>query len=199
MKNEKCGPYYSVEELFNDIEKRDKEERKKNPIKWYAQRLWWQIEKIVEIPGDVFKEIKWFIQRGIRGWSDRDVWSIDYFIADIMPGMLKRLKETKHGIPSDLYCEAVKEVTGKDDYYYDGDDELDKKICDLGDKKQNEIIDNMIWTFEMAKKIQDGDVMLYNEKYNKILKEDIILTKEESDRFYSGFDLFKKHFFDLWD
>ena len=41
------------------------------------------------------KEIKWFFQRGFKGYCDRDVWDIDsWFERNIIP-MLKELKETK--------------------------------------------------------------------------------------------------------
>jgi len=46
-----------------------------------------------------FNHIKWFIQRGVRGYSDRDVWSLDTYIFKILSGGLIRLADTTHGYP----------------------------------------------------------------------------------------------------
>ena len=46
-----------------------------------------------------FNNIKWFIQRGVRGYSDRDVWNFDTYIFKILSGGLIRLADTTHGYP----------------------------------------------------------------------------------------------------
>ncbi len=48
---------------------------------------------------ELIDEVRYFIQRGKRGYSDRDVWSIDYYLAHWMPEALKQLERTKHGTP----------------------------------------------------------------------------------------------------
>lgn len=47
------------------------------------------------------REIKYFWQRGRRGYSDRDAWSIDYFLDSFMPQAVRSLKGG-HGIPGVL-------------------------------------------------------------------------------------------------
>lgn len=57
-------------------------------------------------PGNVrqwMREVKYFCQRGYRGYSDRDVWSVDWFLAQILPKMLLQLKNTKHGTPMQCF------------------------------------------------------------------------------------------------
>ncbi len=39
-----------------------------------------------------YRFVKWFIQRGRRGWADCDSWDIDYYLVKIIPPMLDRLK-----------------------------------------------------------------------------------------------------------
>ena len=69
---------------------------------------------------------KWFIQRGVRGYSDQDVWSIDMFLASIMPKMLRQLRgRIVHSTPLGL-----------------GMKQWHKKLTKMAD------------TFEIAKKIQ---------------------------------------------
>lgn len=46
--------------------------------------------------------VKWFVQRGSRGWADSDVWSVDWYLLKILPPMLRRLKNTKNGIPAGI-------------------------------------------------------------------------------------------------
>ena len=46
-----------------------------------------------------FRPIVWFIQRGVRGYSDRDTWNLSYYLAFIMKGSLKTLASSLHGSP----------------------------------------------------------------------------------------------------
>ena len=48
---------------------------------------------------ELYYETKYFIQRGIRGYSDRDNWSVDGFLLNILPPMLKNLDRFAHGYP----------------------------------------------------------------------------------------------------
>lgn len=78
--------------------------------------------------GDLYLEAKWFIQRGSRGYSDRDTWSIDYYLCSWMPQALATLKKRKIGHP-----------------------------YRLTKKTWNSKIDRMINAFKIGKKIQDYD------------------------------------------
>ncbi len=52
-----------------------------------------------EWPGDRLREVKWFIQRGRRGYADFDLWSLDWYLADWMPKALRQLKKNHNGYP----------------------------------------------------------------------------------------------------
>lgn len=47
-------------------------------------------------------EIKYFYQRGKRGYSDRDLWSVHEYMSEVFPAMVRNLKGDKvgHGHPS---------------------------------------------------------------------------------------------------
>jgi len=45
----------------------------------------------------LYDRVKWFIQRGCRGYSDRDAWSIDWYLCEWMPRALADLKRNTHG------------------------------------------------------------------------------------------------------
>ena len=60
---------------------------------------WYYIHKNL---GDLYRNIKYFWQRGKRGYSDCDCWNIEYFLCDIMPEMIKQLRETTCSYPNKL-------------------------------------------------------------------------------------------------
>jgi len=45
------------------------------------------------------REIKWFFQRGIRGYSDSDLWSLDDYLSKWLPKALKQFNERRLGHP----------------------------------------------------------------------------------------------------
>lgn len=55
-------------------------------------RFW---NRVTDIPN----EIKWFFQRGMRGYADCDTWSLDYYISKWLPKALKDLSDRKIGHP----------------------------------------------------------------------------------------------------
>lgn len=76
----------------------------------------------------LYDQVKWFIQRGYRGYSDRDTWSIDYYLCSWMPQALATLRKRKIGTP-----------------------------IGLTKKQWNAKLDRMINAFKIARKIQDYD------------------------------------------
>ena len=39
----------------------------------------------------------------MRGWDDRASWSVDYWLDDKMPAILRQLKRDKHGTPMSMF------------------------------------------------------------------------------------------------
>lgn len=50
----------------------------------------------------LYDQVKWFIQRGRRGWSDSDAWGWDSHHAQVMVGVLQYLRKHRHGYPVGL-------------------------------------------------------------------------------------------------
>ncbi len=48
------------------------------------------------------RPVRSFVQRGRRGWSDEDVWSLNTHLAEVIAGLCERLAEQRHGCPSRL-------------------------------------------------------------------------------------------------
>ena len=122
--------------------------------------VWWKwVYLLVELP----REIKWFCQRGVRGYSDRDMWSMDFYLADIIPKMLRKFKSGLTGCPGQLAIHSKVEE---------------------GMKKWEEILDKIIFAFEMYKKIDDSECTP---------------TKEDMKKVDEGLKLFIEWLPNLWD
>lgn len=83
---------------------------------------WW---KHFFSPSSYYKPVKWFLQRGWRGYADSDVWSIDAYLCEFMPQALEDLK-LDPGYP-----------------------------CGLGEKKWNAILDDISEGFRAAYTLAD--------------------------------------------
>jgi len=81
-----------------------------------------------------FRRVKWFYQRGRRGWADCDWWGVDDYLVGIILPMLKQLKEYEHGYPG--YGKASTP------------------------EKWDKLLDEMIEGFEAAKRITDDNYNL---------------------------------------
>ena len=146
----------------------------------------WIFYRIINFIKRIPKEIKWFFQRGKRGWADIDVICMDYWFFRTVIPMLKRLKDTKHGYPVDMT-----------------EEEWDEKL------------NKMIRCFEEAnedtcsiKNEYDGDIY---EFYEKIINNPELNTLDKwikrNDEIYDyrnkmkneAFKLFSEYFWSLWD
>lgn len=194
IKESKVIKFKSIDEW----EKMRKIWQNMHPIRYKLQQIYYAIWRFFVRIIDFFKYgIKYFIQRGRKGWSGEDWWNLPFYISKIMVDCLKKLKKEGHGLPTWEKGKAEKQAI----------------------KEWNDILDNIIYTFEMATKIGEGDIDYISttqkdaEKMRKSYRRthrDLkkkypelpfgkVLTAKESEKLEKGFDLFKKWFFHLWD
>lgn len=131
-----------------------------------------------------FKSIKWAFQRMKRGYSDEDCWAIDYYLCEILPPMLRSLKDSS-GCPTEYY--QVKEWKSE---------ERNPNCI-----KWHEALEEMAQGFEagielnevnyMDEIIENGKVKSY--KYNKQKHEEL------KSKLNKGLKLFSENFLSLWD
>lgn len=63
------------------------------------------------IPIDHYwRELKYFFQRGLYGYSESDVWSLDAYLCTWLPSAIMELRDQSHGCPQDLEMEEWKEI-----------------------------------------------------------------------------------------
>ena len=154
-----------------------------------------------------------------------DTWNADGTLAMIIYPMLVQLRDSKHGVPSEL----VQDVGGEDyvdqesfDFYK----ETHKEAWEVASERWDEILDKMIWSFqqlvcgdydskyhhgESDYEFVESDKTYPNPVTGKIEKTfqminknpdcwyDIEGHKLHNDRIQEGLDLFGKYFRNLWD
>ena len=121
--------------------------------------------------------IKWAWQRVFRGWDDRVVWSIDFYLARNLPNWLSVLKDNKIGTPVILFT--------NDDYDNDDYTILDDR-CELRHREWQDILGQMIDGFNAY--IEMDEVQYDSPEYTIA-----------QNKFENGFNLFRKYFSNLWD
>jgi hypothetical protein len=154
-----------------------------------------------------------------------DTWNADATLAMIIYPMLLQLRDTKHGVPSEL----VNEVGGED-YTDQSSFEFYKQTHDwaweIASKRWDEILDKMIWSFQQLVEVD------YDNKYHHGLGDyefvesgnqfpnpvtgkmektfqminknpdcwyDHVGHKLHEERVQEGLELFGKYFRSLWD
>jgi hypothetical protein len=163
-------------ELTEDVFARWDEENEKWYNKYFVIPFHTFITTIKNFPS----EVKWFYQRGSRGWSDRSAWSIDTWLVDNLIPMLERLERNKHGTPMSMYRK-------KDGVSKNGIPTDEANI--LAEQRWNNVLREIIYGLKCAKKIEDLD-------YDY---EDKELTKRLTKSYQRSFELTGKHLFSLWD
>jgi hypothetical protein len=169
MKDKEHETFELTEEVFARWDKEN--------AKWYNKYFAIPFQRFIQAIKDFPSEVKWFYQRGSRGWSDRSAWSIDTWLVDNLIPMLERLKNNKHGTPSSMFRK-------KDGVDKDGNstDEAHR----LAEQRWDNVLREIIYGLKCAKTIQD-----YDYKDVEVKK----LTKSSK----RSFELIGKHLFNLWD
>ena len=171
---------------YKSIDKWENERKvwiKKHPVYYRIERIYYAIvrffESIIETP----RRIKWFIQRGKRGWANSDTWGFSYYLTKVISEGVHHLKENIHGMP-----------------------------CDLTEGQWIDILNKITYTFESAERMSDSELYLIKDKkqrekwqkflvgHNKKFKShNRCMTNKEIREYEEGWKLFKEYFFNLWD
>ncbi len=182
------------------------ENLKNSPLKEAYNTIYRFFLHIKESPSDSYYNIKYFIQRGRKGYSNRDIWSFDYHLSHIIINGLKDLKKITHATPcGQIGVQALE----------------DKDSKEMIEWKR--ILGEIIWTFEIADKIRNHNWIPVNDEKDRIelkkyerrlntktkkkhkIFEGVkdrkyhLMTKKEMKKYDDGWELFKNYYFDLWD
>lgn len=159
----------------------------------------WIFYRIKDFIRYIPRNIKWFFQRGFRGYSDNDVWDMDGWFLSVIVPMLKQLKETKHGYPCNLTEKEWDNILSKMIFYFE---EADDFRC----SKQNEYAKSfreITWEDGILNldenKMTDIEKKNYHEIKHKYFNRSIELDKYRDKKKNQAFILFSKYFWNLWD
>jgi hypothetical protein len=153
------------------------------------------------IPKEIYEWMECFAQRGKQGYCYKDVWSVDSYLTEIIPPMIKQLKKDTHGYPASL----------------ENSEDSDKNF-----EKWKEILDKIILGFEAAKRLNNQDNWIMNEGNEMVtapvegkpylreinftnpwteeqIKHFRELDIKDKAIFNEGMKLFHEYFFSLWD
>ena len=146
------------------------------------QKIWWPTRRFIkDIPWKL-KQVKFFIQRGKRGWADCDWWEMHYYLTKITLSMLKELKKNSHGFPGHGKASTS--------------EEWDMRL------------DEMIEAFEAAKRVSEdeyykevsGDSLeAVRKATSKEIRECGKLNLADQKLFKKKIKVFVEWFFNLWD
>ena len=134
---------------------------------------------LLDIPYNL-KKIKWFFQRGSRGWADCDWWDMSGYLIGIILPMLKELREYQHGYPGIGNADTP--------------------------EKWDAILDQMILGFGAGKRVSDDEYFM--ETNDDILTRkptsDEIRgwgdkSRKDQEIFDRGVELFTEWYWALWD
>ncbi len=142
--------------------------------------------KIIDFFKYLPQEIKYFWQRGIRGYSDRDVWGIDDWFLNIIVPMLEQLKEVKQGYPPDLTSEQWDEILDRMIFCFK---EANEETCSMVNEYETDFMFEIYGNLEKESKELENN---YFERAEEIENYQLQMKKE-------AFKLFSKYFHALWD
>ena len=186
VKKGKVTKVTNVDKFFTELDKK----RKAHPIYYFFHDLYYRVKRFID---DIPLNIRSFIQRGKRGYSDRDTWNFHYFLSDIIYKGVEDLKKQGYTLPT--WKEGKSDLQAENEW-----------DC---------ILNAIIHTFRTAKEISNGDLLYTSSKefdYKKYeemkrgYEKDKDFPKgfrpmnlEEAEEFEKGFRLFAEWFFALDD
>ena len=149
---------------------------------------------------EIFRKIKWFFQRGRRGFADVDVWNMDWYLEHLILNMLKQLRETKHGYPSCFETsEEWDEEFDKMIYYFE---EAFEDTCSKQNKYEEEYMEELSKanSYIDENNIYHLDLSEKGEKLSRQrLSEEYRLEEYREENKNKAFEMFSKYFHCLWD
>jgi hypothetical protein len=151
---------------------------------WSLYRLWTYTLR----PRALWRKVKKFYQRGVRGWSDEDTWSFDHYLTRVIVGGLAQLKEDAHGYPALLEPDPSLDALGG--LCIDGPGH------DVGMVRWRGILQEMITGFAADSLLQDS--VQFTIEGGELYRDHELEAKLIAAR-SRGFDLFKEYYGALWD
>ena len=212
---EGCGKILGKEMPFEDSTRLEKSDELIQTLGKALNDIFMELNRRDE---EAFSE-KMRKQRYERGYADIDVWDISEWFIDIVTPMLRQLRNTHHGSPSYLGKNYVDENGNmiNPDCHEEWDKILERMIFLLGEMKEEtrsvsnpyaDEYDKVLEEFqEKYQQKGNGDrkfhslreIPEYKAVQHKYIEKEKELEQYSDQCKNEFFELFSKHFWDLWD
>ena len=156
--------YMAAEEALAEIEAYN------NTFRGRVEGVYWSIKRGIKSVYHFPKNIKWWYQRARYGYSDRDTWSGDWYLAGIIAGIMERIVNDGHGVAMSY---ADDENTPVEVMVERRDEEWNKYIAIFREYSKNGPAINQKW----------------KDEFGGVLDEDM----------QDALQWLSKHFQELWD
>lgn len=178
------------------------------PYRWFVRkpfRIVWGTVWHYANPMTYYDTVKYFWQRGSRGYADCDWWNLNSYVASVNLGLLHNLREKAHGYPSGL----------------NESDPLDEEDTDTNFLLWQQTLDKMILGFEayiqMANDTECSPEACWGDPIGDVSCDEMIRQLNDPNRngfnmglyeewrkplqqqMDEGFALYAKYFHSLWD
>lgn len=128
--------------------------------------MYWRIK-------DKLTDLKWWLQRRFRGYSDLDSWNPYMYIAEKSIKVLKRYKEDTIGYPPEYntleeWKDDVQKMIDAFWYFSHDDEVMDKLIETYGDEKNKD--GRLLWMVELDKEYKKAEngLKLFGEHFSHL-------------------------------
>ena len=128
----------------------------------------------------ILRKIKWFLQRGRRGWADCDLWSLDMYLSGWMPHAMRRLIKIKHAVPTEILMQFE---------FPDESGNFSKESIEKAIVRWSDTLEKIALGFEAANTLTNLDYNWKDDAEYERLKQ---LKR-------TGLTLFVEHYDSLWD
>jgi hypothetical protein len=111
--------FIPLEDVIAELEERDRRRAAKPKLVRKVIEAWWWVRRKIKYPPRPWSRVKQAYQRLSRGYSDRDWWGFDSFLAGIIADGCKKFREEGHGWPgtyrdgSDMTIEQWNDILTK--------------------------------------------------------------------------------------
>lgn len=155
----------------------------------------------------LYNPIKYFIQKGKRGYSDFDLMDIDHYLLDLIPNMLEDFKNKKNGYPANLNEEEWEDILNNMITYFKNanpsmanfenpyfDEYYEKIVSPWHDNLMKDIKNNKGKSFVINMDIPEK----YQDLKNNFKEKEDEEEKYRQDNLKKGFEMLLKYFHYLW-
>ena len=162
-------------------------------LPWRLCNLWHNFRQI-------WRNLRYVLQRATKGYCDQDLWNLDYFYSQLFVDTLTDFSKQLHGAPSEFYDEESGSISRWIDYISEMRDHFYNSI-EENEVQKNEIEYNH--SFEIDREtgeLRNTDTSLQNEEARaKWLAREQEIQAWRDAELAKGMQMLEKVYHDLWD